>query len=172
MGSIEGWRIHTFDDFAFFFSVGPPLATFRGSKELEKVSEGVLGAFWGAPHFFFRPPRAPEEASECPRGLPTRVWSDFENVKKPLVFIAFSAMGRPLGRPGRPWGELLAVQGSSQRIKGTRSSYRRGSLGPLERCPLVSEGSLGGPRAPKWSLGAISGGSRELPEPSELLFSL
>ena len=41
-----------------------------------------------------------------------------------------------------------------------------GSLGPLERCPLLSEGSLEGPRAPKWSLGAISGGSREVPDTS------
>jgi len=116
--------------------------------------------------FFFCPPRAPEEASECPRGVPTRVWSDFENVKKPLVFIAFSAMGRPLDRSWRPWGELLAVQEANLGTQMNLIELLEGVLGTSRALPLLLEGSLGGPRAPKWSLGAISGWSQEVPDTS------
>ena len=35
-----------------FSAVGPPEGPQRGRKELEKVSEGVLGALRGAAHFW------------------------------------------------------------------------------------------------------------------------
>ena len=145
--------------------------TFRGSSKLEKVSEGVLGALRGARNFFFSPPRGPKEASECPRGLPRTILSDFENVKNLLVFILFSAMGRPLGRAWRPWSKLLAAQEALFTCLKNLNSLSEASSGPLRRSAVFSEGSLGGPRGPKWSLGAILRGCRELPKSSQPFFS-
>ena len=87
-----------------------PLATLCERSGLEKVFEGALGGDRRALHFLFWSPRGPLDGSERLRVLPRTVLSVFENVTKPLVFMLFFAMGPPLGRPGRQWGELLALQ--------------------------------------------------------------
>ena len=87
-----------------FSAVGPPEGPRRRRRELEKVSEGVLGALQGAAQFFWGAPRPPKERFVGPRGLPRRVRSVFENVKKQLFFMLFG----PWGEPEAAWGGLGA----------------------------------------------------------------
>ena len=104
-------QVHIFGRFLVFSVVGPPGGTSEVIKGLEKVSEGVLGALREAVHSFFWRPRAPKEGLFDPQGLPRRVRSVFENVKKQLVFIAFLAMWRPHGRPQPPLWKFLPSRG-------------------------------------------------------------
>ena len=149
-----------------FFLLGLHWWLFEVQRNLKKFPRGSLAPFGAPPHFFFAPRGLPRRLRSVPEGSRRGFGAILKMLKNHLFLLLF-----------RPWGDLWAVQGghgascwpsrgSSQRIKGTRSSYRRGSLGPLERCPLLSEGSLEGPRAPKWSLGAISGRSWEVPDTS------
>ena len=79
--------------------------------------------------------------------LPRTVLSVFENVKKPFVFMLFFAMGPPLGRPGRQWGELLALQEGLIPLEGNSIKLLEGvleisrALSPrFGRCPGGPEG--------------------------------
>ena len=153
------WGPSIFALFLPFFVFGVYWPLYMLSEDLIKLSRGVLGGVRSAARFFFGP-RGPLWAVRgVPEGSRGRFGAFLKMLKKRWFLWSFW-----------PWGELLAVQGghwascglsraSSTGCLGTRSSYRRGSSGSLERSPVVSEGVLGGGQGEKVIFLMILGGS-------------
>ena len=75
-------------------------------------------------------------------------------------------MGRPLGRPGRPWGELLAVQEANLGRQMNLIELLEGVLGTSRALPPPFGRVPGGPEGAKvvpWSdFGWVSGAPRTI----------
>ena len=77
-----------------------------------------------------------------------------KNIEKPLVFIAFPALGGPWAFLGGPW----EVSGESLGVPGRPWDDLGWALGPPWALAGGSLGALGSPGEPLGSLGGVLGG--------------